>query len=124
MTRFTLILCAVFMCAPAFAKTIHNVTVCAIACNSEVEAQTDIDNAQAGTIYYAEFKADTSSNPSKCMAQAKRLPTYEYIATNQEELAQKGCSEILHDKFFGKKVDIQVALGKNNRPYVTEVIER
>lgn len=124
MTRFTLILCAMLMCAPAFAETIHNVTVCAIACNSEVEVQTDIDGAQSGTIYYAEFKNDTSTNPSKCMAQAKHLPTYEYKAIDQEELAQKGCSEILHDKFFGKKVDIQVALGKNNRPYVTEVIER
>jgi hypothetical protein len=122
--RFALILIACVVSTPAFAKSIRNVTVCAIACNSELEAQTDIDNGQAGTVYYAEYKADTKANPNTCMMQAKHLPTYEYKPTDQDGIEKRGCSEILLERFFGKKVDIEVSVGKNNLPVVTEITVR
>ena len=125
MVRFPLILLALVLAGPvAFAKTISGVTVCAIACNSELENSNDIENANTGTVYFALYADDTKSNSEACMEQSQHLPTLGYRPVDQADLAHKGCSQSLHDKFFGKKVDIQVAEGKNNISYVTEVIIR
>jgi len=123
--RFSLILLALLFAAPSvFAKTIPGVTVCAIACNSELENTTDIAGANTGTVYFAQYTDDTKSNSEVCMEQSQHLPTLGFRPVDQADLAHKGCSQSLHDKFFGKKVDILVAEGKNNISYVTEVIVR
>jgi hypothetical protein len=110
--RLSLILCALLISLEASAKTISNVTVCAIACNSEIEEETNLDNFASGTVYFATFNKKTKHDSNLCMKQAHHLPTYEF-QPDQEELIHKGCSEVLSDRFFGKRVDIVVAEDEN-----------
>lgn len=81
------------------AEQIKGVYLCAAQCNSESLAMYPMGEASVGQIYYAE-------KPEDCVPSPKSIDIVSNRMTDDSLIA---CTEVLLNKYYGKKVDINTA---------------